>query len=952
MNCTGLFSKVAGPLIVAAALISPVAADQPPMTAAQVAQLAYGQGFRGGSLVAAVAVASAESSYDPDAVCNSLQEIDNADQPLYYPNGKPRIASIPVYDGSMLPTGQIYNLSPSGRGRVVSHCRGLWQINDVVHPTIPNSDAFDPAVAVRRAWGISRGGRFWGKWTSVMSGAAWQTARLSPARAAARAVDPTVLVENVAAGTRVRAWTTGGGVRTTPGGVFSRPVRLGDTGTILAGPVIASITEGIQTSKHLWYQIQWDHGTTGWCVEEYLTQSSLPVQNASPAYNPVPEHQKARVSASGTALGWTIGGNTKELRLRFGTDPALTAITTLKLSGGLPVTWSTGALENYRNYYWRIDSVSGNGSVTQGTTWTFRTAPLAPQPVTFANIQVSPKPAAKGQMITISGTVSSPGSQPVIIGATVGAQSDPARDLVFTVPGGNVPTSFSRSFQLPASFGLGSYDLTVAAWEDLDGSGAIELGDPRITQQTLPGGVVIGDLAAPVLGSLSANSATGLPNQLVQLSATASDSGGSGLAGVYFYRATGETTPSSWQVVAYRGATGDGPVTLTAQDTPPSEGRYWYEMEAIDVAGNRRRVAAPSTVRIQIPDLSPPVVKWLNPESGTTIPGSVTITGQATDDRTVASVYYRINGGPWIQVFQNFSYWSVLLNAERGSNLVEMRAIDQAGKSSTIEPLYLYHAGGNGDPAVFDEKISFDGDQVDPRWQLETFNPSFETGTVSGRLQSASGGSALIRANKTVSAQIQAVELRFSADGASGVYWKDNALRWWRIAMKQNPNRLELGYDGALQYVNLTGGTGQLSKIRTLWRDGHIDLEFFAPGQSVPLTQDIVLPLLKLANLSGTMEFRTQSESFNVSSIDDIQLRALRSWDRFAIDSPSLKPGQSSKVRWPSFNGRSYAVEISPGMASGSWSNVGQAFSNGLVTEYSFNMPAGSRRFVRIRELP
>ncbi len=952
MKSTGLFSQVAGCLFAALSAIPVASADQAPMTAAQVAQLAYNQGFRGGSLMTAVAVASAESSFDPDAVCNSLQEIDAAGQPLFYTNGKPKMVSLPYYDGTMLPVGQIVNLSGGGRGKVVSHCRGLWQINDVVHNTISNADAFDPAVAVRRAWGISRGGRFWGKWTSVMTGAAWQTARLTAARTTARAVDPSVLQQNAPAGTRVRAWTTGGGVRSTAGGTFNRSVRTGDTGTLLAGPVIASITEGLQTSQHLWYQIQWDHGTTGWSVEEYLTQSSLPVQNASPATDPVPANGAVRIPITNAPLQWTIGGNTKEIQLRFGTDAALTAANTLKLSGGLQNAYNTGPLVNSQLYYWRVDSVSGNGTVVQGTTWTFRALPPAPQPVTLSNLTVTPKPAGKGQMITISGKASSPGAQPVIIGANVGNFADAARDLVFTVPGGNVPTQFTRSFQLPADIPFGSYDLVVAAYQDADGSGAIEAGDPRITQASSAAAVVVGDVTLPNLTNLSASSATSLPNQVVQLSATASDSGGSGLTGVYFYRAIGETTPQNWQVIAYRPATGNGPVTVTAQDAPPTEGRYWYEMEAVDAGGNRYRIAAPSTLRIQIPDVAPPVAKWVQPQNGMTIGGGITVTGQATDDRAVASVYYRVNGGAWIQVFQNFNNWSVTLNFQPGSNLIETRAVDQAGKSSAIEPLYLYYRGSNSDPSVFEELINFDSDPLPQRWQLVTDIPAPDNGVFNGRLQATSNNSALIRATKAVPSGAGAVELRFAADGDTGVYWRDNASRWWRIALKQNPNHLEIGYDGALQSVTVPVGSGQLSKIRSVWRDGRITLEFISLGQQQGATQNLSLPLLKLANLTGAMEFRAEGSSFASSAIDDIQLRALRSWDRFYIDSQTLKSGQASKLRWTSFSGRNYAVELSPTMANGSWTNLGQVLGSGLVTEYSFTMPTGPRRFVRVRELP
>lgn len=898
--------------------------------------------------MAAVAVASAESSFDPDAVCNNLHEIDAANQPIFLPNGKPKIATISTYDGTMLPLNQIYNLSSGGRGKVIGHCRGLWQISNIYFGGVPDAAAFNPQNAAGHAWSITRNGGSWSKWTSVMTGSAWQPARLSTARAAARALDSSVFPENIAAGTRVRAWVTGGAVRATAGGAFIRSIRQGDTGTLLAGPVIAPVTQNVHTSRHLWYQIQWDHGTTGWCAEEYLGQNPSSVQPASPAFSPVPESGAVRLPIHQVNLGWKIGANTKEVQLRFGTDPALSAPATLKLSGALHTQWAANGLQNYQNYYWRVDSVSGNGTIVQGPTWTFRTVPVPAQPVTLSNITVTPRPAGVGQTITIRGLASSPGPQPVIIGASVGTRSDPARDLVFNVPGGNVATQFTRTFQLPADLGFGSYELTVAAWQDTNGNNAIEYGDPRITQVGVAAGVIIGDDTQPTLTNLSASSATSLPNQVIQLSASASDSGGSGLAGVYFYRAIAESNPVNWTMVAYRAASGNGPVTLTAQDNPPMEGLYWYEVEAVDLGGNRKRVAAPVPLRIQIPDLAPPVAKWIHPENGMTIGGGISVTGQATDDRSVTSVFYRVNGGAWIQVFQNFYNWTVSVNLQPGSNLIEMRAVDQAGKSSVIEPLYLYSNATT--PSSFDEQIDFSGNQVGFQWQVDASGSSFENGIVNARLQASSGSTASIRASKTVPANAIGVELRFAADNGAGVYWNDNASRQWRVALKPGQNILEVGYGGSLQNVTIPGGFGQQSRIRTMWYDGHIGIDFIIQGQEQ--SYDLAFPLLKLSNLSGFMEFRAQAESFNTVTLDDIQLRALRNWDRFGIERHSIKAGQSSKVRWPSFAGRSYVIEGSTTMGSNTWTQLGQAFSQGLITEHTFTMPTGQRRFVRVRELP
>ncbi len=936
-----------------------VAANEPPLTAAQVAQLAYDQGFRGGSLVAAVAAASAESSFDPDAVCNNLHVLDGGGQPMYDGNGRPVLATISAYDGTMIPVGEVRPLPGGGQGRVVSHCRGLWQINDLVHPTIPDEDAFTPSTAARRAWGISRKGRFWGKWTSVMTGAAWESSRLTVARAAARSVDPGVLPGTGLAGLRVEAWTSGGGVRTTAGGAFLRPITRGDTGTILEGPVIAAITQGLSMSRHLWYRVQWDHGTTGWVVEEYLFQRSAgPVLSALPAYDPVPANGTVRVPSGGTVLRWTIGGNTKSIRLRFGADPALSGAETIRLSGGMQTEWATGALEFYRNYYWRVESESGNGTFVQGPTWTFRTEPFV-HPVTVSDLAVAPSPVGRGQSVTISGKIAAMGSQPLLIGANIGSYSDPARDLPFTAHPGGGPTDFSRSFHIPADMPLGNYPVEVAVWFDANGNGKIEHGDVRLFR-TNPGSIEVRDVTPPTFTALSAGPATVRPGETVTLSATVRDSGGSGLTTVYFYRGTGEIAPISWQIIAARAASGDGPVTVTVQDIPSSESLYWYEMEVVDAANNRTRQRVSTTVRATIPDLAPPTVQWLAPANGITVAGSfITVTGQATDDRGVAFVRYRLNGGAWVQT--SSALWSANIDLVPGSNVLEAVATDRAGKQSAVAKLQLYFLGNPSDPSVFDEQFGFDGDEVPPRWQLQVTGSPEQNGVLNGRLEAAGGGTAAIQANKTVPNWARAVELRFAPGDGAGMWWRDNQLRIWRVALRNNflgQHTVEVGFDSTLQQIPVPAPPwgGAVNRVRTVWRDGSIHLWYLAQDSTTPVVRELAFPQLRLARMSGPMEFRAESSFGGVGAIvlDDVQLRALRQEDLFAIhflDARPGVPGQTSKVRWASFAGRNYAVEISPGLA-GSWSQVTQTTGDGLVTERSFPMPAGPRRFVRIRELP
>ncbi|MFK8912527.1 transglycosylase SLT domain-containing protein, partial [Streptomyces sp. YS-3] len=92
------------------------------------AQVGYNAGFRGESLVTAVAVALAESSCDPTAT-------------------------------------NVQNNTPP------STDRGLWQINSYWHREVDDACAFDPQCNANAAFTISSGGANWQPWSTYNAGA-------------------------------------------------------------------------------------------------------------------------------------------------------------------------------------------------------------------------------------------------------------------------------------------------------------------------------------------------------------------------------------------------------------------------------------------------------------------------------------------------------------------------------------------------------------------------------------------------------------------------------------------------------------------------------------------------------------------------------------------------------------------------------------------------------------
>lgn len=107
-----------------------VSARAEQLTALQVANHAYNAGFRGESLVIAVAIAGAESRFITDA-----RRVNRDDS-----------------------------------GNVLSTDRGLWQINDFYWRDVTTACADDPDCAARAAFRISEGGTSWSLWVAYTDG--------------------------------------------------------------------------------------------------------------------------------------------------------------------------------------------------------------------------------------------------------------------------------------------------------------------------------------------------------------------------------------------------------------------------------------------------------------------------------------------------------------------------------------------------------------------------------------------------------------------------------------------------------------------------------------------------------------------------------------------------------------------------------------------------------------
>ena len=90
------------------------------------------------------------------------------------------------------------------------------------------------------------------------------------------------------------------------------------------------------------------------------------------AYTPAPADKAAFIDPEATTLSWTAGFGAKLHTVYFGDD----FDTVANATGGLPQglgTYSPGALELEKTYYWRVDEFDGAAKHT-GDVWSFKTA--------------------------------------------------------------------------------------------------------------------------------------------------------------------------------------------------------------------------------------------------------------------------------------------------------------------------------------------------------------------------------------------------------------------------------------------------------------------------------------------------------------------------------------------------------------------------------------------------
>ena len=310
------------------------------LTSDQAAQIAYDAGFRGNSLVVAIAVAQCESQLVIAATNEST----------------------------------------------IENSYGIWQINRNVHPEFDKQSLLsDPSYNAHAAWLIyGWAGNLWTPWTMFTNGNF--AAQLPLARTAAQKVDATVIT---AIGDRITT-PDGVNVRPTAGdATVTRAVTAGVSGTILDGPVVIPISGGDSQLRYVWWRIHWDDtGADGWSAENFLSRLSTPVATLpdlipqSLAVNPTSCNAGTAATVTLTVRnqgGSTASASTMNLRLSVSSSsvttadallasvniPAIAAGSTYSVNQSVTIPSGTAAGQKYVWAILDLTSSAGQGSANE-----------------------------------------------------------------------------------------------------------------------------------------------------------------------------------------------------------------------------------------------------------------------------------------------------------------------------------------------------------------------------------------------------------------------------------------------------------------------------------------------------------------------------------------------------------------------------------------------------------
>jgi len=219
------------------------------------------------------------------------------------------------------------------------------------------------------------------------------------------------------------------------------------------------------------------------------------------------------------------------------------------------------------------------------------------------------------------------------------------------------------------------------------------------------GGKPRGTSSTPTISIASPSSGSTVSGP-VSVSGSASDNGTSvasvqvSVDGGTYQRATGTT---SWSFPLNSASYPDGTHTIAAKATDSSG--------STAVTTNTVTFNNTPTPTTPPPDTSPPSVAIAAPAPGSTVSGTVSVSGSAADNISVAAVPVSLDGGPY-QAAQGTSSWSYSLDTTMlaaGSHTLSARATDTSGNASTTNENVTVQNSTTLPPGVVQQLVTPEG---------------------------------------------------------------------------------------------------------------------------------------------------------------------------------------------------------------------------------------------------
>jgi hypothetical protein len=483
----------------------------------------------------------------------------------------------------------------------------------------------------------------------------------------------------------------------------------------------------------------------------------------------------------------------------------------------------------------------------------------------------------------------------------------------------------------------------VIPWRDLNANGTQEFGDERLCDPQIAveaascraGELTRAEFTPPVLTAVSVTPATVESGGLVQISAQLNDAL-SGLLRADLYH----TSPTGGQTrLESRPLGGELLASVSFTHAPTVLGQNSYLLRIYDRADN---TSSSSPLPVTVVDTTPPLVTVIAPVSGLMNTFTLNAFGTLTDVSALAALQWRVDGGAWRDA-PPVENWAFNVTLDAGMRVLEIRAADSLGHVSTPQRLVLYQQPPFGATATFDERHLFTFG-TPPLWMEDFVSGEGGAGLSGSNLQAFGAGSrATIFKEKIVPTSAIAVETECEFGREGGMAWTDASGTQWIARVRHG--QAQCGPAGALV---TSPSLGAVSPLRCVWRNGSISLRV-STASGVPVTLHCSTATLALSALR-TMSWEVTGDR-EIAALSRFSIRAVYADNEYRILDFRNTFRTAWNVRWGTWPGRHYVVQVSPDLQN--WIPSETVTATGILTDTLVYAGLGSQPFfVRVREEP